>query len=116
MSAWNLEKALKRLGNDESLLVDLIGFFQEDSPKLREEIAAALDSGDAREIQRNAHALKGLCANFEATAAVTAAAEIENLGAERVLDATQYDLATLDEKITELSQALALWQTQRELS
>lgn len=114
-AVWDHEAALQRLGGDASLLDDLITYFLEDSPTLQDAIDAAIDQGNAQEIQRNAHALKGLCANFEATAAAAIALEIENLGGDGELDRSAYDLATLEAQVRKLAESLCLWRTAQSL-
>jgi signal transduction histidine kinase/CheY-like chemotaxis protein len=110
---WNADAALRRLGKDESLLADLIDFFHEDSVTLQATIEAAIQSADAYEIQRNAHALKGLCANFEAPIATEAANDIERRAAKGMTQAGEFDLKSLKQAVKELADALAQWKSDR---
>lgn len=71
---------MQRLGGDEQLLGDLIQFFMEDSPGLLERIKAAHQSGDAKQLERAAHSLKGLASNFGAQTLVHNALALELLG------------------------------------
>jgi HPt (histidine-containing phosphotransfer) domain-containing protein len=76
----NLAKALERLDGDENLLKDMAGFFNEDAPELLRKAEQALERGEAQTVQRTAHSLKGLAANFNARQAVDAAFELEQIG------------------------------------
>jgi HPt (histidine-containing phosphotransfer) domain-containing protein len=69
--------ALERLDGDEDLFTMLLAVYREDSGQLLEQLAAAMRRGDLREIERAAHSLKGLAANFEAIPARDAAFTVE---------------------------------------
>jgi CheY-like chemotaxis protein len=71
---------LRRLGGDESLFHDLVRFCLEDTPVVLAELAKAIECGDARGIERSAHSLKGLVANFGAKDAAQWAADMQRLG------------------------------------
>jgi two-component system sensor histidine kinase/response regulator len=79
-------------------LIDLIGFFLEDYPALlvRMEEAAAAD--DAASLERAAHSMKGLVANFDAMIAKDIAQHIETA-------AKQRDMATANGMIDGIKQA-----------
>lgn len=76
----DVSAALKRMGGDRSLLSQMAQLFLEDSPGLLDTIAAAIRAGQVTEMQRAAHSLKGLAANFDAHAAVSAASRLEAMG------------------------------------
>ncbi len=57
---------LDRMGGDRDLCEQTIALFIEDSLKLLEKIAIAVQSGDADESRRMIHALRGASANVEA--------------------------------------------------
>ncbi len=57
---------LDRMGGDRDLCEQTINLFIEDSLKLLEKIATAVQSGDADESRRMIHALRGASANVEA--------------------------------------------------
>ena len=75
----DLEIAVQRMGGDQSILDEMIRAFLDDAPTLVEEIQQGLNSADARTIQRAAHSLKGLAANFEANQLVKTAFQIEQM-------------------------------------
>jgi HPt (histidine-containing phosphotransfer) domain-containing protein len=70
-------EALGRLGGNEELLRDIIGFFREDVPQLLEQMRAAIRDQNAEELARAAHSTKGLAANFSARATMEAALRVE---------------------------------------
>lgn len=75
--------ALERLNGDKELLTALVGFFFEDFPTLLDEIRAAFARRDWPALQRAAHSLKGLSANFGAAPAVAALQKLETWNATR---------------------------------
>jgi HPt (histidine-containing phosphotransfer) domain-containing protein len=82
------------------LLRDLIGFFFEDSPPLLERAERGVAERDASAVERSAHSLKGLAANFDAKSAVQAALRLEKMG-------HAGNLATAPEAIKELQREIA---------
>ncbi len=74
---------MKRLNGDKELLTALVGFFFEDFPTLLDEIRAAFARRDWPAVQRGAHSLKGLSANFGAAPAVAALEKLETWKATR---------------------------------
>jgi CheY-like chemotaxis protein len=73
--------ALERLNGDKELLTALVGFFFEDFPTLLDQIRAAFARRDWPALQRAAHSLKGLSANFGAAPAVAALEKLETWNA-----------------------------------
>ena len=95
MKVLDLEGSLKRMGGDLDLFRGLAEYFFLDAPPLVDRIQAALDRGDADQVERAAHSVKGLAANFGADFVVSAAARLEELGKRGELDAGQGALAEL---------------------
>lgn len=67
-------------GGDAAFVIELITMFGEDSPPRLEGIGAALAAGDAAEVAKNAHSLKGTGANFGAERFRSLAQAIETAG------------------------------------
>lgn len=67
-------------GGDASFVVELITMFGEDSPPRLEGISKGLAAGDAAEVAKNAHSLKGTGANFGAERFRSLAQAIETAG------------------------------------
>jgi len=78
-SAPSLDRdtALARCEGDVELLADLAGAFLASAPAQVLAIDEALARGDAKALERAAHALKGAASNFGATGAVEAAFALE---------------------------------------
>lgn len=77
---------LRRLGGNEQLFYDLRRFFLEDVPGAVEKLRGALEQRNTDAVERAAHSLKGLVANFGAREATTLAAQLQKLGHERDLE------------------------------
>ncbi len=90
------EVAMARVGSDTELLRELAQLFLEESPRLMGELRAAHEQGDAKQVERAAHGLKGSVANFGAKPAVDAAHQIELLGKAGKLEAVAEVLRSLD--------------------
>jgi PAS domain S-box-containing protein len=102
----NLATALSRLGGDRALLRDMAGFFLEDADQLLNSIDSALERGDAEQVQRNAHSIKGLAANFNAEPCVTVAQTIEDTAKQKKLDGVRLRLSSLRLEVNRLIDAL----------
>lgn len=108
-SLLDLDAALVRLGGDRELLRDLIGFFFEDSPPLLEQIQRDLVQRDAHALERSAHSLKGLAANFDASLAVQVALRLEKMGHSGNLTHGPEAATDLEREVAALREALALY-------
>jgi two-component system, sensor histidine kinase and response regulator len=103
--------SLHRMGDDQALFHEMVTLLRCDVPKWLNVVLAAEREGDASRVQRAAHTLKGLAANFGAGRAVAAAAEVEQLAKSQTtvgLRAAVVELETsLDELLIALSAPLA---------
>jgi HPt (histidine-containing phosphotransfer) domain-containing protein len=104
--AFDYPGSLKRFGNDHQLFGEMVGIFLDDAPKCQKALRSALDDNDVRQIQRAAHTIKGLAANFGAGRTMAAAAQIEQHAGMGNLTAVSRTLPLLDEAIDELQKAL----------
>ena len=84
-SGLDRQFALSRVGGDEELLKEIAAVFLEDYPNSLREIQAALAAGEADQLERAAHSLKGSVANFGARDAVAFALRLEQMGRARQL-------------------------------
>jgi histidine phosphotransfer protein HptB len=75
------ESTLRRLGDDIELMEQIIHIFLEDAPELVHAARQAMSRGDAAELRRAAHSLKGLLATLSAPAGVNAAFRLEQAAA-----------------------------------
>jgi CheY-like chemotaxis protein len=90
--AWDVNKALERLGGDEKLLREVLEIFVEETPKLMVRLQQAVAEGDAHGIESMAHSLRGELSYFDAVAA-SKARELEEMGRESHLEHTAEVLA-----------------------
>jgi HPt (histidine-containing phosphotransfer) domain-containing protein len=88
--------ALSRVGGDAELLREIAILFLDDYPKSLSELRDAIQTGDAKRIERTAHGLKGSVSNFGARSAVNAALELETMGRAQKLVEVEQVLRTLE--------------------
>jgi two-component system, sensor histidine kinase and response regulator len=98
--------ALERLNGDKELLTALVGFFFEDFPTLLDEIRAAFARRDWPTLQRAAHSLKGLSANFGAAPAVAALEKLETWNATRDAESQTQLVRAVEVAMAHLAAAL----------
>jgi signal transduction histidine kinase/DNA-binding response OmpR family regulator len=98
--------ALARVDGDANLLGELAGLFLADSARLLSAVEEAVARGDAKALERAAHALKSSVGNFAAHAAFQAAARLEMLGRQGDLAEAQEAYAALEQEIERLRPAL----------
>ena len=101
--------SLRRMGNDRSLFLDMVGLLTEDAPQYLATIHDSAAKHDFPTLKRAAHTLKGLVLNFGATRAVLAAVTLENLAATAERDAAEEN--NFPAAINELIDALHELQT-----
>lgn len=107
---WHPENTLQRMGDDVGLLSNMIDYFVEDAPDLLSKLSSALNEADSGLATRYAHSLKGLMSNYDATAAVEEAKQVEDLCRKnRPAEAANF-IDSLGLKIEQLSSALQAWQ------
>ena len=91
--SFDKEALLATFEHDWNFLQETVNMLLEDYPPMLEKIRKALQSGDAADLRRTAHALKGMVGNFQAKTAAQAAFKLEEMGRQKELsDAEQaYD-------------------------
>jgi two-component system sensor histidine kinase/response regulator len=77
--------ALKRLGGDRQLFSEFVEIFSTDAPKLMRQLSKGLTDQDCGQVEKAAHALKGLMLNFGAKPCCEMALEFELAGRNREL-------------------------------
>jgi two-component system, sensor histidine kinase and response regulator len=97
---------LVRLNGDQKLLTTLVGFFFEDFPGLMDELRDSAARGDAPEVRRTAHSLKGLAANFGAAPAVAALQKVETASVGTVWEDKNRLLKEVEVTVARLAAAL----------
>jgi HPt (histidine-containing phosphotransfer) domain-containing protein len=102
----DVENALRRLGDDVELLDQIIQIFLEDAPGLVHSAREALARGDAAELRRSAHSLKGMMATLGAQTGVNAAYRLEQCAASNELTEASTLIHECGERVGELTRAL----------
>ena len=102
---------MRRLGDDEDLLEQVIGLFLADCPVRLAAIQAAVDTRDADLIRTAAHALKGSAGNLSANALADAARTLERLGAEGRIEAAPAAMRQLVVEAVAVMEHLRGWET-----
>jgi HPt (histidine-containing phosphotransfer) domain-containing protein len=97
---------LHRLSGDEELFADVIRLFLEDCPQRLAAIQAALDAHNAEDVRTSAHALKGAAANLSARRLAEAAHALEQMGANRQLEASDAAFKLVSAEASELIELL----------
>ncbi|KUJ85701.1 hypothetical protein AVO45_01560 [Ruegeria marisrubri] len=101
----NWREALDRLG-DEGLLREMAEMFLAELPKMVDAIETARQSGDAQELRRAAHTLKGSANVVGAFPAAQAALRLENLGRDGKLDEIPPAQRDLEEELNRCTAVL----------
>jgi PAS domain S-box-containing protein len=102
----DVREALERVGGDTELLRELVDVFLGDCPRLWHNIEEALAKGDARQLARAAHTLKGSVSTLGARTAREAAAQLELQGRNGDLSSAARTVARLDGELQRLRSAL----------
>jgi HPt (histidine-containing phosphotransfer) domain-containing protein len=88
------------------LFCKLVGFYLEDSTRLEQQLHEGADKGDVSLIERTAHSLKSLAANFDGFAAAQAAQKIEDLARSGELAAAVNCIPALKTELVRLRAAV----------
>jgi HPt (histidine-containing phosphotransfer) domain-containing protein len=99
--------ALERIGGDSALLRDIARLFLQEYPMLLAQIRTAFTGGDAREVERAAHSLKGAAANFCAAPTVQAALAVETLARGGDVSGAGEPIARLEAELARMHRELA---------
>lgn len=106
MAVFNRDLALERVGGDEELLDEIVCLYLGEYPALLEQIQSAVNTGDAKELYRSAHTLKGSLGALGAEAAQKQAMELEMSGRYAKLADTSTMLADLEHLLQQLRNEL----------
>jgi CheY-like chemotaxis protein len=107
--AFTESAALESTGGDRELLRELIAVFLEHAPGWMQELGSALGRGDAGEVHRLAHTIKGAVDSCGAARAYDAAMLLERMGRQGDLGGAPAAYATLDREITQVLPELAVY-------
>jgi two-component system, sensor histidine kinase and response regulator len=102
----DLRATLARMGDNVTLLKQLVEFCREDLPVYMARLKAGIEAGSAPEVQMAAHSVKGLVVNFNAEPATNAAVHLERLGQTGQLTEAAAAFATLEQETSRLLSAI----------
>jgi len=97
---------LDRIDGDRTLLAELLELLREDAPEQIRAAHHAIETGDAPELQKIGHALRGALANLAAPTAAQFAGELEATGMAGVLDSSEATLAKLENELARVITSL----------
>jgi len=98
----------ERLDGDIDLYRELAEIFINDSKTLLQRIRESIDTGNAQQLYKSAHTLKGAVSNFSAQKAYDAALALEIQGKENTLENAGPSYDDLTARIDELITAMTL--------
>lgn len=104
---FDLEVTLGRLGGNRELFAKLVHFYFDDAPQLLDQLRRGAVHGDVVQVERAAHTLKSLAANFEALVAASAALRVEEFAQARNLGSAIECIPELERQLRRLDVALA---------
>lgn len=107
MAVFNKELALDRVGGDEELLHEIVGLYLDEYPTLLAQVQTAVQAGNAPELYRSAHTLKGSLSALGAEAAQQCALELELSGRHGDLSKADAMAGDLENLLRQLHQELA---------
>ena len=85
---------LRELGDGDDLLIEIIGLFQDETPRRLDGMASAIASGNCEELARIAHSLKSSSANIGAVKLYAICIEIESISRAGGMDGMAKAVAT----------------------
>ncbi len=100
------QAVLKAFDDDLDFFREAVELFIAEYPAMLVEIRAAVSAGKANVLERTAHALKGMVANFRSDAATQAAYSLEKMGREKTLDQAAQAVETLSSRVDNLGRQL----------
>jgi len=99
-------KLLEQTGGDVDLLRQVVEVFLEEKASMLAAVRGAVERGDAAEIARAAHRVKGTCVTLAARLAGEAAAQLERVGRAGDLDHVRGLFEILEERVRQVEAEL----------
>jgi HPt (histidine-containing phosphotransfer) domain-containing protein len=106
LSLLDEQAILERVDGNHELLAEVVELFCEAYPRQRAELGGAILRGDAAEVTRLAHAIKGSVAFFASGPALDLARELEMIGRGADLAAAPATFSALEAAMGPLLEAL----------
>jgi two-component system, sensor histidine kinase and response regulator len=101
-SALDVEAALRRIDGDRDLLKQIAELFRNECPSTIDAIRSAIASQSAKDLERQAHTLKGSSANLGATAVTEVAKQLEAIARTGDIQRARGELETLEIEVDRL--------------
>ncbi len=96
---WDMAQTLERLGGDTKLLSEVMEIFLEEGPKQITSLRLAIADGNAADIEKTAHSLKGELGYLGIPTVSRKAGELEGMGRSRDLERSAEAFAAFDTEI-----------------
>jgi two-component system, sensor histidine kinase and response regulator len=106
MPVLDEQEMLERVDGNRDLLREVVALFLDAYPRQRADLGAAIASGNAAEVARFAHTIKGSVAFFASGPAVEQARALEMMGRHADLADAEATASLLDDAMAELTAAL----------
>lgn len=103
---FNRQALLQRVDGDEELLENLLDIFLDHTPKQLLDIRWALETGDAVQVEGQAHSLKGAAASINAESLMAAARQVELAGKNCALEGAWALVENLDQEFKRLKEVV----------
>ena len=110
---WSPVAMIERLGGDEELAHQLVELFVAECPRMMTVVRESVESGNADQVRRAAHAFKGSVGNFTDEAPMTTAFELEQIGRDGQLDQAATVLVRLEAEVEQFLAALGRFEAGR---
>jgi len=98
---------LEAFDNDWEFLTSSIELFISEYPGMLQGIQQAVDEGNNNDLERSAHALKGMLGNFRAKTAAKTALSLERMGREGDLTSALREMEQLESQVRQLETQLS---------
>ena len=100
---------MQRVDNDKAFLAETVAMLTSDGPALVADLRRAMAAGDAGQVGRIAHALKGMISNFCAPRAQQSALDVERIGKAGDLSSAAPAVRALEEHLDALTGELLVF-------
>jgi HPt (histidine-containing phosphotransfer) domain-containing protein len=105
---FDFKSLSERIGGDMELLRELVVLLNEECPSMLSGIERAIKEGNAGDLQRASHKMKGSVLQFSARNAAAIAGTLEEMGSRGSVEGAAQEYDRLETEIASLLQALNL--------
>ncbi|MHB8410756.1 MAG: response regulator [Candidatus Acidiferrales bacterium] len=111
LDALNTVELIEHVEDDRELLAEIVQLFESALPTILQELRESIAKGDATEVARAAHTLKGSVANFGRQAAYRAVEQMEAFAKQDDMPGTKAALHVVESELERLQTALEPFRT-----